>query len=201
MVQINSRGASAPIIMGVIAILAVIGGVIFFSNQPAPVANTTPETDSSTTADISSSEGSDSTQAVETAPPATTAQGESAPNSEIESGSSAPVESTTVPKTPGKYTEYEPSLLSNAVTGDVVLFFTSPICGSCRALEGSILSNESAIPAGLSILKVDFQSATELKAKYGVTFEHTFVQVDANGSMIKKWFYSPTLSILTQNVE
>jgi hypothetical protein len=36
-------------------------------------------------------------------------------------------------------------------------------------------------------LKTDYDSNNELKKKYGVTYQHTFVQIDSNGNMITKW--------------
>jgi len=44
-----------------------------------------------------------------------------------------------------------------------------------------------AIPAGVTIVKVDYDTATDLKRRYGVTMQHTFVQVDGSGEAVKKW--------------
>jgi len=66
-----------------------------------------------------------------------------------------------------------------------VLFFHASWCPSCRALESSL--NNEEIPADLGIYKVDYDNSTELKKKYGVTSQHTLVQVDAEGEMITKW--------------
>ena len=63
--------------------------------------------------------------------------------------------------------------------------YLAPWCPSCRGLEADIEANLSAIPDGLSLQKVDYDSATELKKKYGVVRQHTLVQVDAAGNMIK----------------
>jgi len=43
------------------------------------------------------------------------------------------------------------------------------------------------IPENLTILKADFDSDLELRKKYGVVAQHTFVVVDENGEEIKKW--------------
>jgi thioredoxin-related protein len=45
----------------------------------------------------------------------------------------------------------------------------------------------SEIPENVNLLKVDYDNSSELKLKYGVTMQHTFVLVDAKGEMIKKW--------------
>ncbi len=72
-----------------------------------------------------------------------------------------------------------------ADTSAVVLFFNAKWCPSCQQANKSFLNNK--VPAGLIILSVDYDTSTELKKKYGVTYQHTFVQVDSNGNMIKKW--------------
>tara|TARA_B100000508_G_C11461538_1_gene279481 strand:- start:2654 stop:3265 length:612 start_codon:yes stop_codon:yes gene_type:complete len=87
---------------------------------------------------------------------------------------------------PGVYTDYDPALLANASSGDVVLFFHAKWCPSCRALESDIKSNLGAIPSDVTIMVVDFDTAQDLKVKYGVNRQHTLVQVDANGNEIKK---------------
>ncbi|MEK7564045.1 MAG: hypothetical protein AAB510_00550 [Patescibacteria group bacterium] len=58
----------------------------------------------------------------------------------------------------------------------------------------------SKIPSDLSILDVDYDNSSDLKKKYGVTYQHTFVQVDKDGNMIKKWNGSPTLAKLVSEV-
>ena len=40
----------------------------------------------------------------------------------------------------------------------------------------------------------------DLKKKYGVVYQHTFVQVDKDGNLIKKWSGSPNLSSLVTQV-
>lgn len=99
----------------------------------------------------------------------------------------------------GSYQAYDASKLSLANSGDVVLFFHAPWCPTCRTANSDIEANLESIPAGVTILKTDYDSSTDLKKKYGVTYQHTFVQVAANGTMIKKWSGGNSLaSILSQ---
>jgi pentapeptide MXKDX repeat protein len=99
----------------------------------------------------------------------------------------------------GSYEAYSPEKVARAETGDVVLFFHASWCPSCRGLNSDIESNSSAIPEGLSILKLDYDRETELKKKYGVTTQHTLVQVDKDGNLIKKWSGGGTLnSVVSQ---
>ncbi len=101
----------------------------------------------------------------------------------------------------GSYEAYAPEKLSFAQNGDVVLFFRASWCPSCRGLDKDIKENLASIPATLKILDVDYDTETELKKKYGVTYQHTLVQVDKDGSMIKKWSGSPKLSALVSQVQ
>src|SRR3989344_6926158 len=93
----------------------------------------------------------------------------------------------------GSYEAYSPEKIARAETSDVVLFFHASWCPSCRALNSDIESNMNSISEGVSILKVDYDKETELKKKYGITYQHTLVQVDKDGNLIKKWSGSPKL--------
>lgn len=101
----------------------------------------------------------------------------------------------------GSYEAYTPEKLAFAETGNVVLFFSASWCPSCRALDKDIKGNLSNIPIDLRILEIDYDNSQELKQKYGVTTQHTLVQVDKDGNMISKWSGSPTLSSLISQVK
>lgn len=97
-------------------------------------------------------------------------------------------------KAPGQYVDYSASKLAMAAKGPVVLFFYATWCPSCKTTDADVMSHLKDIPANFTILKVDYDSNPELKKQYGVTYQHTFVQVDANGKMVKKWSGSPSLA-------
>lgn len=101
----------------------------------------------------------------------------------------------------GVYAPYEASKLAMANTGDVVLFFKASWCPSCRALDSNIKANLEAIPVGLTILEVDYDNSAAMKQQYGVTTQHTLVQVDASGKLIKKWSGGSTLSSVVAQVQ
>lgn len=85
----------------------------------------------------------------------------------------------------GSYTDFDYAKLANAEHGKVVLFFHAPWCPTCREADKNF--NASETPDGLTLLKVDYDSSGDLKKKYGVTYQHTFVQVDKDGNLLKKW--------------
>lgn len=101
----------------------------------------------------------------------------------------------------GSYEAYSPEKIARAETGDVVLFFHASWCPSCRGLSSDIEKNLSAIPEGLSILKADYDKESELKKKYGITYQHTLVQVDKDGNLIKKWSGSPKFSDIISEIK
>lgn len=72
-----------------------------------------------------------------------------------------------------------------AAQGKVVLFFHAGWCSTCQEAERNLTS--APVPSGLTIVKVDYDNSNELRQKYGVTFQHTFVQVDASGTQLAKW--------------
>ena len=84
---------------------------------------------------------------------------------------------------------YEASKASFA-SGNVVLFFNASWCSTCQEAEKNL--NASGVPEGLTVVKVDYDSNTDLRKKYGVTVQHTFVQVDPDGNQLAKWSGSNT---------
>jgi len=101
----------------------------------------------------------------------------------------------------GSYEAYSADKIARAETGDVVLFFHASWCPSCRGLNTNIERNLKSIPEEVSILKTDYDQETALKKKYGVTYQHTLVQVDKNGNMIQKWSGSPSLENLLSQIQ
>ena len=101
----------------------------------------------------------------------------------------------------GLYAPYEASKLAMAATGKVVLFFKASWCRSCRTLDADIKASLGDIPAGVTILEVDYDKYGDLKQKYGVTTQHTLVQVDKNGNQIAKWSGGSTLEDVLKNLK
>lgn len=95
------------------------------------------------------------------------------------------------------YEEYNAASIGEAES--TVLFFHAPYCGSCTAIDKNL--KETGIQDGVKVLKVDFDTATDLKKQYGVTQYHTFVQIDAEGNEIKKWSGSMKASDITEKLD
>jgi thiol-disulfide isomerase/thioredoxin len=87
----------------------------------------------------------------------------------------------------GVYKNYDASELSQAKDGHhVVLFFNASWCPDCKATVKDIEANKDKLDPKLHLLSVDYDSNVALRQKYGVTSQHTFVDVDSSGNLIKK---------------
>lgn len=88
---------------------------------------------------------------------------------------------------PPTYEDFSPEKIQRADTAPVVLFFHASWCPSCLSAERIFQKKLSLLPPGVSILKIDFDSASELKERYNITYQHTFVQVDSMGNELARW--------------
>ncbi len=97
------------------------------------------------------------------------------------------VEEKEMIKKSGMFIEYSAEKVA-ATSGNKVLFFHANWCPSCITAAKNLSAD--SIPEGLNVFKVDYDSSADLKVKYGVVSQHTFVQIDDNGTMVKRWFGS-----------
>jgi thiol-disulfide isomerase/thioredoxin len=102
-----------------------------------------------------------------------------------------PNDSTTAVQgiSPGSYVTYadykkDCAKYSNA---KIVYFFHATWCPTCQGIEKEINADMARIPAGVTIVKTDYDTEKDLKAKYGVTVQTTFVQIDRDGNKIAKY--------------
>ncbi len=109
-----------------------------------------------------------------------------------DTGAAKPVD---VASTPGAYVDYSDSAIADA-QGRTFLFFHATWCPSCRAIEKDILA--SGVPAGITVIKVDYDSHQDLRQKYGVAQQTTFVEVDAAGNGLQNFL--PTTDLRLQAV-
>jgi thiol-disulfide isomerase/thioredoxin len=92
-----------------------------------------------------------------------------------------------VKKTPGQYMDYSSSAYAEKVGMKRVIFFHATWCPTCKVANQAFTDRTDDIPEDVVIFKTDYDSEKELKAKYGITYQHTYVQVDENGNEITKW--------------
>ncbi len=87
----------------------------------------------------------------------------------------------------GKYSLYSADTYEAAQTQKRVLFFHAAWCPTCKVANAEFEANLDKIPSNVVLLKTDYDSQASLKTKYGITYQHTFVLVDADGNALKKW--------------
>ncbi len=99
-------------------------------------------------------------------------------------------ETPVVAASSGTYKAY-----NGSVPGNSVLFFHAKWCPSCVAADKNF-SSEWDLSIKNDIVKVDYDTNSALRTKYGVTSQHTFVLVDGSGNLIKKMVGGSTSSDL-----
>lgn len=80
----------------------------------------------------------------------------------------------------------------------VVYFFHAGWCPDCKAADLALSASGAKLPAGVTIVKVDYDTETELKRTYGVTMQHTYVEVDAAGKAVNTWTAKNITTVLDQ---
>jgi thiol-disulfide isomerase/thioredoxin len=67
-----------------------------------------------------------------------------------------------------------------------VLFFAADWCPNCQADLKDINANGSRL-GKVNVVVVDYDKSSDLKAKYGITVQDTFVQIDTKGAKLAIW--------------
>jgi thiol-disulfide isomerase/thioredoxin len=89
------------------------------------------------------------------------------------------------------YSLYSEGVLTNGETK--VIFFHAEWCPNCRENDTNLVTwyNE-ANTYSRSVYRVDYDTATALKAQFGVTSQDTFVVVDGDGTVVDGPYTFPT---------
>jgi thiol-disulfide isomerase/thioredoxin len=91
-------------------------------------------------------------------------------------------EASAVPAPPeGAYVDYTDGAIESTA-GTKALFFHASWCPKCRQLDEELRAEGA--PDGLTVFKVDYDSRTDLRQKYGVTLQTTVVFVDDRGELV-----------------
>jgi len=96
-------------------------------------------------------------------------------------------------KSNSRYIEYSKKALDNEADKRRVLYFYANWCPICRPADANFKENAGRIPQDLVLIRVNYndsdtdQEEKDLAQKYGITYQHTFVQIDAKGNKIAVW--------------
>ena len=83
--------------------------------------------------------------------------------------------------------ESEAQLNELAAKGTTVVFFYAAWCPNCRATVTELNARWDEVRPGLTLVIADYDKEQALKAKYGVTYQDTFVLLDASGAGVDLW--------------
>ncbi len=92
-----------------------------------------------------------------------------------------------------RYVSYTKSALDSSANTRRVLFFLANWCPTCIPADKNFQENSSQIPEDVTVIRVNYndtetdQEEKDLAKKYGVTYQHTYVQIDENGNEVTKW--------------
>ncbi len=102
-----------------------------------------------------------------------------------------------------RYVEYSKMALDQAVDKRRVLYFYASWCPICRPADADFKKNSSKIPEDAIVIRVNYndpetdQEEKNLAKKYGITYQHTFVQIDKTGKEVTKWNGGNTVELMT----
>jgi thiol-disulfide isomerase/thioredoxin len=85
-----------------------------------------------------------------------------------------------------------------AKTQTVVYFFAATWCPDCQATYRDIQAHFAQIPSSVTVLFVNYDKSADLKKKYAVTSQHTFVVVGPAGEKKQVWNGSTTVADLVK---
>lgn len=92
-----------------------------------------------------------------------------------------------------KYIEYTKNSLLENKDKRRVLFFYANWCPICRPADVEFQAHIRDIPSDVVLIRVNYnddetdKDEEALAKKYGITYQHTFVQIDENGEVINRW--------------
>lgn len=81
----------------------------------------------------------------------------------------------------------------------VVYFFAATWCPDCQATYKDIKANFGQIPKNVTVVFVNYDKASELKKKYGITQQHTFVVIGPSGERKRLFAGATTVADLVKS--
>lgn len=85
------------------------------------------------------------------------------------------------------YVPYTKAAFDAAKGMQRVLFFHAAWCPTCKAANADLTAKQNDIPKNVVVFKTDYDNEVVLKRQYAVSYQHTFVLVDAGGKALKTW--------------
>lgn len=86
-----------------------------------------------------------------------------------------------------RYVDYSDRAFAEADDARRVYFFHAGWCPTCRTAHRNFTRNVDRIPGDVVVFRVDYDSNRELRRRFGVTYQHTYVLVDEEGELVRRW--------------
>lgn len=96
------------------------------------------------------------------------------------------------------YLDYSPEILKNAKQKNIILFFHADWCSTCVAFEKKVLSEK--IPNDILILKVNYDTENDLRKKYNIITQTSFVLIDNKWELKKRWIWSRWIADIQKKI-
>ena len=186
MPQEDGQGWFIPAVVGVIAVILIIGGISYARRAPSAVSETATTTDQSAVATTTAA-----TSSVESVAVVTSSSTDGSIVS-IPVTISAPVTATALET---GYKAYSFERMAEAKAGaKVILFFYSKNSPSAKAIDADIRAHVSEIPSDTLILETLYDESPTLVSWYSVPSAPYFVKIDSKGQPVIGWNSSMTLA-------
>lgn len=90
---------------------------------------------------------------------------------------------------PASYVSYKDYMAAKEkfAGNKIVLFFNASWCPACRSINEALTADPSRVPGKTTLVSVDYDQYTDLRQQYGVTMQHTFVELDAQDKRVRQW--------------
>lgn len=92
------------------------------------------------------------------------------------------------------------AVMMMAESKPTVLFFHASWCPSCKTASKNFEKDVNQLEH-INLILVDYDSSKELQRKYGVSYQHTFVQISPDGEALVKWNGGDTEELLNMIVK
>lgn len=84
-----------------------------------------------------------------------------------------------------RYETYSEEKFVASADTERVIFFHASWCPTCISHDRDIKA--AGVPEGITIFRADYDKDLDLRRKYNVAIQSTFVHIDANGDVVKTW--------------
>ncbi len=92
-----------------------------------------------------------------------------------------------------QYVFFSPEALAAASEKRRVLYFYANWCPTCQPADKDFQENGTQLPEDVVVIRINYndddtdEAEKALAKKYGVTYQHTYVQIDDQGEKVAVW--------------